>query len=626
MTAELYPLILERTGGTPGGGDATGRIRRPTAQEIEAVTAAQLGWMSQQSVLGRLDGAPAAIALPAGSVLGRGATGGLRGLTSQDVDDLLTLTARLATKAAIGHGHTVADVANLQWILANTSRLGHTHPLSEIRATGITEGHVPRVRSGALVYEALPSGGGLGSPLTANLDLATWSIVCGALNVLHCSAGRVILGGARVPHLNEGTPATGHVWIWTGSAWAHRVLVQADITGTAIAGFAATSLVGQLAELLGVLNTKSAIGHSHPLTELQVPAGATPGYYLTPKAGGGWELLPLPAAGGGIANPLTANLNIAGYQIVSGANELLRFSGGQVLLGGRAVFPSTIADPQAGEVAVYDANEGDFRNRLLAASEVTVEEIPAVAGESVQAVLEDLATLVAAATLADTDDLPAGPTNKYATTSSVAAAGAVMGTDISDDETLVQERDDVVVSERAIKEYVDDSVQSLGGSLGIPQGTSFPGSPDDADLFHRLDLREMFQWSSSLSAWVGCVEHTLDHYTQRLDAGTGTGAGAYIYGTGNAAGFRAPHDLLVTSFAVQNSVADTGTVTLRVGTEGGAVSALTSLALSAQRGKVSGALSLEVDAAALLSVHASGFAVGVSFATFRVAYRRLITV
>lgn len=636
MTTEIHALVFDRTGGTAGQPDATGQARRVTTAELQAFMAQHLSWMAADSVLGRAGEDPTAFVVPAGHLFGSTPGGQLGSLNASQVDTILGLTPRFDAKANLQHQHTTHDVlvgggpSTLQDLLAVLSRQGHKHGPSDVETTA-PSGYVATSDGTKLVMQPPPSGSGSGnvnSPLTFDLDLAGFGLVSSGVDILRYTGGRIFLEGNKLPEFNEGTPAQYHAWIHTGSAWEHRRFTGADIESVAVQGIDGDTVAEQIQSIQDNLEQAATNGHTHDLASLEVPSGATPGQYITPAAGGGWEVINLPSAGGGITSPLSANLDIAANSIVSGAQQLLSWTGTQVLLGGEAVFPSTISSPVAGHVAVYDTGSSRFVNRLLAASESTVSAIAGglANGNDVQEVLESLAASIASATLTDTDDLAEGATNLYATTSSVTAAGAVMTSAISDDETLAGVATDEVVSERAIKVYVDAAVAAGGGGGGLAKGTTFPGSPSAGDVFYRTDLRELFQYDSGIAAWIGATERTVDHYTDRLDAGFGQGSGGYIFGTGNAAGYRMPFDAVLTSASFQNVVVDTGQCIVRKAPEGGSVVTAIAVPLTAERGAVVDGQLVEIAAGELLSAHVSGFSTGVSFATLAVTYRRRIDV
>lgn len=624
MSVELYPLILERTAGTPGAGDAAGRARRITAAQRQDVTAALLGWMPAQSVVVRGATDPLAIALSSNTVLGRGPTGDVRPLGQADLDSLLGLTAAIGTRAPVVHSHTFGEVPGLQAALDNRALLNHLHPPNQVRATGIPDGWI-MTASGQLGSWAAPAaGGGLGSPLTTNLDIATFGLVSGASAVLSFSGGYAYLAGRKTPQLAENTGAlvSGHTWVFRPGGWVHGLLAATDVSAS-VPGIAGNTVHLLLDDLRAQILGRALLSHTHPLSQLEVPAGATPGHYLTPKVGGGWELLALPAAGGGVTSPLSANLNLATYALVSGATELLRYSGGQILLGGRAVFPSTITTPAAGHVPVYDAGNADFRNRLLAAAEVTVEAISGLTGSTVQAALASLES-TKLETSATTDAVAEGSsaTRKYATAASVAAAGAVMVSAISDNGALGSGAT-TVSSQRAVKEYVDTTFAGVGGS-GLARGTSFPGSPSDGELYYRTDYREVFQWVASASSWVG-QEREFTMPTTRQVPGTGTApapGGSYLLGNGNTYGFRVPFNAFLTGIAFQGSNVDTGTITVRKATEGGSTELAFTASIIGARGVVVAEQFVSVNANQIVSVFANGFSTTVDYVSFTLTYRR----
>jgi hypothetical protein len=629
MAAEHHPLRLERISGTPGGNDATGRVRRITEAERLLFVQQMFGFLAADSLLIRGAADPVGLVVPASCVVGKGATGSLRALTVQDLDGMLGLSAGIATRSPLGHGHAIAEVAGLDAALGNRALVNHLHTPNQIRATTIPDGHV-MTAAGGFGSWAPPAGGGgsggIANPLVANLDIAGHRIVSGAITLLRYAGGRIYLGDCRMPCLDEVSPVEGQVWIRGSSSWLHRALVSGDIGATAITGLAGATLVEQLTALLAALGTKANASHTHAPGEIST-TGATSGWVLTNNNGTAvWAALP--AIGSGIANPLTAPLNIAAHAIVSGSQELLKYASGKVYVGGIEVFPSAINAPAAGHVPIYDAGQAKFINRFLAAGETSVTAIAGVAGSNVQTMLASLKGLVDEATLTSTDDLDEGATNKYATAESVAAAGAVMVEDISDDETLAGAATDETVSERAIKAYVDGAIAGIGGD-GAPRGSSFPGSPSTGDVFFRTDLGEWFTYIGSASAWIG-QERSWDHSTGRLEpaaqTATTTGGGAYVFGTGNGAGFRLPFHAFLTGITFQNVTAQaTGTIQCRKATPGGAVSdVMSALTLSSAPGGTVSEQLASVDAGEIVSVHASGFSSGVQFATLQVTYRRRV--
>jgi hypothetical protein len=159
-----------------------------------------------------------------------------------------------------------------------------------------------------------------------------------------------------------------------------------------------------------------------------LPVGVADGWYAAySSTSGKLELRVLPSAGGGVSNPLTSNLNLDGRALVDGANEILKFASGKVILGGREIFPAAIASPAAGHVAVYNTGSSLFENRLLAAAEVTVSAISGLTGATVQAALASLeSTKLEVGTTTDSIAEGSDAARKYATTTNVAAAGAVM--------------------------------------------------------------------------------------------------------------------------------------------------------------------------------------------------------
>ena len=633
MTTELHSLILERTGGIAGQSSATGKLRRIATSELQAFIQSHLEWMGPQSVLIRPGGLPKALTIPASHVLGRTGSGDLGALGATGLDAILNLPTRFAAKAPLVHQHMFGEIvataggATLNEVIAALSRADHTHSIGSITAPGSPDGLIPYTLGGVMVLAPPPSGGsgGIANPLTGNLGIGSHSLYSGPTDLLHFAGGRLFLQGCKIPCLDEGTPEAGHVWVYTTSPtprWVHR---QLSAGGVLMA--AGGSVETHIAALVASVAATAPAVHGHQLSQIIVPTGATPGHYITPAPGGGWEILPLPAAGGGLSSPLISPLDIANHAIVSGANALLSFAGGNVLLGGRQVFPSSIDNPIEGQVAAYSEEHSDFRNRFLKAAEITTVAIAGLETESdhVQSVLEALAVGLTDQELADTDGLIEGAANKYSTTANVAAAGAVMASDVQDDGTLATESATEVVSERAIKAYVDAEV--LGAGLGgqVPSGSVFPGSPADDDLFYRTDIFEQFQYVAASTSWIGTRELSIEHSTGPLKAGFGKGAGGYILGVGNTAGVRLPYGIALTGVTFQNSNVDTGSIAVRESIESGAATDALTLAVAVARGASLVSQLAPVPIGRLLSVFASGFAVGITEVSVLITYRRHFT-
>jgi hypothetical protein len=624
---DLFPIILARTGGTPGAPDATGLLRRLELAELATYGANLLDWLSPESVLVRAAGVPISLVLPPSSVVGRGASGSVRALTASDLDSLLGLSALIGGRDPAIHGHAVGEITNLQNIIANLARLVHTHEVTDLLANGVPTGYVVTKGAGGVAWAAPTGGGGatLAGPLVGDIEMGTFKIYgCSpSVEFFRCSGGRLIVQGGRLPILNENTPTAEDVWIWTGSAWTHQKLTANNIDADPLTGVPGTTVHAQLAELLALIEARALLSHSHALSDIEVPGGATTGQVVTVAAGGGFVVTTPSGGGGGVANPLIANLNIATYALVSGATEILKYAGGQVILGGRAVFPAEIVDPETGHVAIYNGGTELFENGFMQAELIEMTAIPGLASTSVQAALADLKGQLNTATLETTDDLDEGALNKYATAASVEAAGAVMVSAISDDETLADEAVDETVSERAIKAYVDAEIAGVGGG-GIPLGTSFPGAPDDGDLLLRTDLRETFIYRAASTAWISLDEKTvcfaLD-LSPAQSAGT-AGAGAYIFGTGNTFGYRLPFNAYISGATVQTDQADTGTVEIRRAPFGGSVSLAIELLLSGAAGVSATEQLVSANAGDILSAHAENFVEPVNSASITISYRR----
>lgn len=632
--SNLTPTILQRTTGTPGAADARCIIRRITPAELEAYVQALLAWLPFESLLVRTEAGIGSLVLPPNAVLGR-RSGSLTALTAADLDGILGLTQLLSERAPINHAHTQGEVDGLLTSLAGKANTNHLHLPNQIRATGVPDGYVLTAAGQLGAWAAPPAGGGIGSTLTANLNLAGYALTDGTQELLKFAGGQLFLRGLRHPALGEATgedaPQNRHVFIRDGASWVHRLLTSADLTVEEVETWWNNnpSLSAALAIVKQKVEERAPASHTHVLNTItlgNLPSGVADGWYVAYSGTTGQlELRVLPSAGGGVANPLTGNLDIATFALVSGAQEILKWAGGKVILGGREVFPAAINTPAAGHVAVYNNSSSLFENRLLAAGEVSFTPITGIVATNVQAAIAELQA-EKLATTATTDAIAEGSSadRKYATATSVAAAGAVMVADISDDETLAGAATDVTVSERAIKDYVDTAIAGVGGG-GMPAGTSFPGSPSNGDQFLRTDLREVFLYDSGIAAWVGATEREWQHYGARYDAGTGQGAGAYLLGTGATLGFRAPFDVLVTGWEVRNAISDTGTITLRTAPEGGSVTNAQPVFITSSRTAAS-TTPLELAANTIVSIFASGFAIGVLAAYVSVRFRRRIDV
>ena len=630
--SNLTPTILQRTTGTPGAADARCVIRRITAAELEAYVQALLAWLPLESLLVSTETGIGALALPPNAVVGRRA-GSLTALTAADIDSILGLTQLLNQRAPMLHAHTIGQVDGLLTELAGKAPTNHLHLPTQIRATGVQNGWVLTANNQLGSWAAPPSGGGVGGALTSDLDIAEFALLSGSQQILRFVGGQLFLRGLRHPALNEGTggsaPQNRQVFVRDGANWVHRMLTSADLTVEEVETWWNNN--PSLTAAFGIVKTqvegRAPASHTHVLNTIDMgtlPVGVADGWYAAySSTSGKLELRVLPSAGGGVSNPLTSNLNLDGRALVDGANEILKFASGKVILGGREIFPAAIASPAAGHVAVYNNGSSLFENRLLAASEVTVSAIAGLSGATVQAALASLESSKLE-TNATTDAIAPGSNaaRQYANATSVAAAGAVMVSAISDDETLSGAATNVTVSERAIKEYVDTEIAGVGGG-GMPAGTSFPGSPSNGDQFLRTDLREVFVYDSGIAAWVGATEREWQHYGARYDPGTGQGAGAYLLGTGATLGFRAPFDVLVTGWEVRNAISDTGTITLRTAPEGGSVTNAQPVFITSSR-TASATTPLELGANTIVSIFASGFAVGVLAAYISVRFRRRI--
>lgn len=628
---DTSPLIMERVSGTPGTPDATGLIRRVTAAELEAYGQTALDWMPKEAVLGRQAGAVTSIVIPPSSVLGRAASGSVRPLLSADLDAILGLSALIGGRAPAIHSHAISAITNLQTELNARALLLHEHNPNQIRSTNIPVGYVlTRGVSGG--EWAAPTGGGgatLAGPLVGDIEMGTFRILgCSpAVEFFRCTGGRLIVQGGRLPILNEGTPATGHVWIWTGSAWVHRTLLAADITATALTGVPGTTVHAQLEQLLALIEARALTAHTHALADLLVPGGATVGQVISVGSGGTFVVTTPSGGGGGIANPLTANLDIATFALMSGAQEILKWAGGKVVLGGRDVIPAAITSPAAGHVAVYNDGTTVFENRILTAAEVSVSAISGLSGATVQAALASLES-TKLETSATTDAVAPGANaaRQYANATSVAAAGAVMVSALATS-TSLGTSNVLAPSQNAVKVYVDTAIAASSGG-GVPVGSSFAVSPDDGDVFAHTGMLELFIFVAAESAWIGLSERSvsfaLEDYAPAKTTGSTTSPGAYIFGSGNTLGYRLPFDAFITGAVVQSSTVDSGTIEVRKAPYGGTVTAALELEFTADAGASLMDEFVAADEGDLLSVHAADFGDGILGATMTLFYRRRV--
>ncbi|MEM9378403.1 MAG: hypothetical protein AAGB93_00540 [Planctomycetota bacterium] len=617
MTELHYPVLLEVTAGTPGQPDARGTLRRTLPNELVFAARELLSWMPAHTVLVRNGQVLTALQMQPGTVVGRTLAGATSPLGRTDLEAILDLVARLGEKADTEHVHTIAQITGLTTVLEGVSRNGHDHPFSDIRdidfAT-LAEGRVLGFQGGQFRFlNQLGGGGGLGNPLSADLDLGGNALVDGPVSLLRRAGSRVQLGGRLLPVFAESAPDDGEVWVFEVDQFVHRRLSAAEVNLAAIAGLTADDVQEAIAALKAITDDRALTDHSHALTDLQAGVSATPGFYLTPTAGGGVEWKVLPAASGGVANPLTANLDLAEFALMSGLTEVLRVQGGQIFLGTRRVFDANIESPAQGHVAIYDAGAGEFRNRLL-----RPEEVSTSGGELLSTTLATLRTDVDAATLQSTDDLPEGAANRYATAGSVQAAGAVMASLVPDDDALGNSA--LPPSQRSVKTYLDTEIAAVGGG-GIPSGTTFPVSPTGGQVFRRTDLRETFQYDGTLLRWEG----EPSSFVERNDrSAIGLGAGSYVFGGGSLTGVSFPWDVVVTAISVRSSVSDTGEVQLRIGTSGGPIVIARTLAFSASSAETDSAVDYVFPAGSILSMYARNFSGGLATVHALIHYRRAI--
>lgn len=302
MSDLLYPVTARPT----SGGD--GELRRLSGGEAEAYYRELFSFLPAHVVLGRAGGDPEAFSLAPSSVFGRKADGSMGGLVASDLSTLLDLVNLLAQKAALVHSHSIQQVVGLQTAL------------SDINAA------IATLQSGS---------GGLGNPLTADLDIAAFRLVQGNIEVLRREGNQLYVGGLPMPFFQPGTEELGMSWVWQGQRWGPDFVQASFVRQNHQTGTLGSTVQTAINFLLAAI------------TDLQNGGGS-----------------------GGIANPLSGNLDVAEFGLVSGANPLISWDGTRVLLGGSPVFPTEVSDPQAGHVGVYDAGLQKFVNRLLQVNQV----------------------------------------------------------------------------------------------------------------------------------------------------------------------------------------------------------------------------------------------------------------
>ncbi|MEO0662249.1 MAG: hypothetical protein AAFZ87_11975, partial [Planctomycetota bacterium] len=122
------------------------------------------------------------------------------------------------------------------------------------------------------------------------------------------------------------------------------------------------SLQDMVDAILAALANKSNLDHTHVLGDIQ---GGTEGKFAAFDATGTLVEVDAPSGGSG---PVTQDLDIADFAIVSGGVELMRYDQGDLFLRGRRVFTSNIDAPVEGQVPAWNASEGEFRNSFVTAA------------------------------------------------------------------------------------------------------------------------------------------------------------------------------------------------------------------------------------------------------------------
>lgn len=120
-------------------------------------------------------------------------------------------------------------------------------------------------------------------------------------------------------------------------------------------GALSASQLSQILNLATLLAQKSNLGHSHAFVTITgIDWSTLADDRMLARVGGVTQWIPFQGGGGGgIQNPLTQDLNIAGFRIVSGGQELLRYENDQVFLMGQSVLDAEITDPVDGQAAIY---------------------------------------------------------------------------------------------------------------------------------------------------------------------------------------------------------------------------------------------------------------------------------
>lgn len=84
-----------------------------------------------------------------------------------------------------------------------------------------------------------------------------------------------------------------------------------------------------------------------------------------------WLSIPTGGGGGGVSNPITSDLGIGNFAIVSGARTLLQLVGGQLQLDGRPLLLTSLTSPADGQALVYDG--GEWVNGSLPGASVVID-------------------------------------------------------------------------------------------------------------------------------------------------------------------------------------------------------------------------------------------------------------
>lgn len=359
--SDLFPLQIARAVGAP----ETGEARRIPASQFEAYLNLLLQWVPQDGILVK---GPAGLLTPtleAGQAMGRREDGTFGGLDSSDFDAILNLPSRLGGRAPLVHTH------------------GFQAAISDIDWSTLAQNRILAYVGGQFLWIDAPSGGGLGNPLTADLDLATFALVSGAEELVRFVEGELRICGLPFPKF-AGDPQVGDVWRFgPGGEWEPTALTAAMIS-VAAAGMGGT-VEAAIGTLAGQIAARAPLAHTHDITQV---GGGTEGNWV--RFGPGGTLIEVPPPGG-LGNPLTTDLNLGGLKIVDGATDIIQVVGGQLLIAGQPVMETEFGGLAAGDVVRWDPVNERWVNGPLPAEEVTVSTA-AVDATDVEGAIDELAT------------------------------------------------------------------------------------------------------------------------------------------------------------------------------------------------------------------------------------------